>query len=134
MAKVAATATAVPSYQLDRDTYKRYCAMVFATPPQQRAARRIIDNTRIDTRYLALPPERLLAPRPLADKSADYARFARQLGEHVARRALDRAAVGVDAVDMIITTSCTGVMIPSVDAYLVESMALRRDIVRLPIT
>jgi len=31
---------------------------------------------------------------------------------------------------MIVTTSCTGVMIPSVDAYLVEQMRLRRDVVR----
>jgi alkylresorcinol/alkylpyrone synthase len=134
MAKIAATATAVPSYRLDRDTYQRYCQMVFSSPAQQRAARRIIDNTKIAARYLTLPPERLLAPRPLADKSADYAAFARQLGEHVARAALDRAHLSVDGVDMIVTTSCTGVMIPSVDAYLVESMKLRRDVIRLPIT
>ena len=134
MGKIVATATAVPPYRLDRESYKRYCAMVFATGPQQRAARRIIDNTKIDARYLALPPERLLAPRPLAEKSADYAAFAKELGEHVARRALDRAHLDIDAVDMIITTSCTGVMIPSVDAYLVESMRMRRDVIRLPIT
>ncbi len=134
MAKIAATATAVPGFRLDRATYQRYCALVFTSPAQQRAARRIVDNTRIDARYLALPPDEILRPRPLADKSADYARFARQLGEHVGRRALDRAEVAPDAVDMIVTTSCTGVMIPSVDAYLVEQMRLRRDVVRLPIT
>ena len=134
MARITATATAVPSYRLDRETYKRYCAMVFETPPQQRAARRIIDNTKIDARYLVLPPEQLLMPRPLQEKSADYATHARQLGEHVGRRALDRAHLPVEAIDMIVTTSCTGVMIPSVDAYLVEQMRLRRDVVRLPIT
>jgi alkylresorcinol/alkylpyrone synthase len=134
MARISSTATAVPSYRLDRETYKRYCAMVFETPAQQRAARRIIDNTKIDARYLVLPPEKLLLPRPLQEKSADYATYARQLGEHVGRRALDRAHLAADAVDMIVTTSCTGVMIPSVDAYLVEQMRLRRDVVRLPIT
>ncbi len=134
MAHIAATATALPAHRLDRETFKRYCALVFATPAQQRAARRIIDNTKIDARYLVATPEQILAPRPLADKSADYARHARELGEHVARRALDRAHLGPDAVDMIVTTSCTGVMIPSVDAYLVEQLRLRRDVVRLPIT
>ena len=29
MARIAATATAVPSYRLDRETFKRYCALVF---------------------------------------------------------------------------------------------------------
>ena len=134
MAKIVSTATAVPSYRLDRETYTRYCMAVFSSPAQQRAARRIIEHTKIDVRYITLPPERLLTPRPLADKSADYARFAKELGEHVARRALDRAALAATDVDMIVTTSCTGVMIPSVDAYLVESMGLRRDTVRLPIT
>jgi alkylresorcinol/alkylpyrone synthase len=134
MARIAATATAVPSYRLDRDTYKRYATLVFATPAQQRAARRIIDNTKIDARFLVATPDQILTPRPLAEKSADYARHARELGEHVARRALDRAHVAADAVDMIVTTSCTGVMIPSVDAYLADTMRLRRDIVRLPIT
>jgi alkylresorcinol/alkylpyrone synthase len=134
MARIASTATAVPSFRLDRETYKRYCSMVFTTPLQQRAARRIIDNTKIDARYLVLPPERLLSPRPLEEKSADYATYARQLGEHVGRRALDRAHLDAGAVDMIVTTSCTGVMIPSVDAYLLEQMNMRRDCVRLPIT
>lgn len=134
MAKITATATAVPSFRLDRETYKRYCMMVFSSAPQQRAARRIIDNTRIDTRYLVAPPERLLAPRSLADKSADYARLARELGEHVARRALDRAHLDARDVDFVVTTSCTGVMIPSLDAYLVDAMGFRRDVVRLPIT
>lgn len=134
MARIVATATAVPGYRLDRETYKRYCTLVFATPAQQRAARRIIDNTKIDARYLVASPEQILVPRPLAEKSADYARQARQLGEHIARRALDRAQLAPDAVDLIITTSCTGVMIPSVDAYLVEQLRLRRDVIRLPIT
>jgi len=134
MGRICSTAVAVPSYRLDRETYKKYCMMVFSTPPQQRAARRIIDNTRIDARYLVHPPERILQPRPLAEKSADYAATARQLGEHVCRRALDRAHVAADAVDLFVTTSCTGVMIPSVDAYLLEQMRLRRDCVRLPIT
>ncbi len=134
MARIAATATAVPTYRLDRETYKRYCAMVFASPAQQRAARRIIDNTKIDARYLTLPPEVLLQPRPLGDKSAEYATHARGLGEYVSRRALDRAQLAADAVDMIVTTSCTGVMIPSVDAYLADTLGLRRDVIRLPIT
>jgi len=134
MARIAATATAVPPYRLDRATYQRYCELVFDSPSQKRAARRIIDNTRIDARYLVATPEKILTPRSLHEKSIDYAASARELGEHVGRRALDRAHVGADAVDMIVTTSCTGVMIPSVDAYLVEQMHLRRDVVRLPIT
>jgi len=37
-------------------------------------------------------------------------------------------------VDLIVTVSCTGVMIPSVDAYLAHQMGFRPNIRRLPIT
>ncbi len=99
-----------------------------------RAVARLVDNTRVDARYLCRPPEWLVQTRSLAEKSAEYAAAARSLCEEVGRRALDRAHVHPRDVDLIVTTSCTGVMIPSVDAYLVDSMELRRDVVRLPLT
>jgi predicted naringenin-chalcone synthase len=37
-------------------------------------------------------------------------------------------------VDLLITVSCTGFMIPSLDAHLIELMKFRRDVRRLPIT
>ena len=37
-------------------------------------------------------------------------------------------------LDFIITVSCTGIMIPSLDAYLINTLKLRQDIVRLPVT
>jgi alkylresorcinol/alkylpyrone synthase len=134
MSRILSTAIAVPPHSLDRATYKRYCEAVFGAAGHGRAVAHLIDRTRIDTRYLSKRPQELLAHRPLEQKSADYAAMALALCEETAARALDRAAIGRKEVDLIITTSCTGVMIPSVDAYLVERMRLRRDVVRLPIT
>jgi len=37
-------------------------------------------------------------------------------------------------VDLLLTVSCTGVMIPSLDAYLAAEMGFRSDVRRLPIT
>jgi predicted naringenin-chalcone synthase len=132
MSRILSTATAVPPYALDRPTYKRYCEVKFAE--HARAARHIIDHTRIDTRYLSRPPHELLIERSLEEKSADYADHSLRLCEATAARALDRARIDREEIDLIITTSCTGVMIPSVDAYLVEKMGFRRDCIRLPIT
>jgi predicted naringenin-chalcone synthase len=126
------TATAVPPHRVSRELYKQYCDVLFGD--RARAARKIADNARIESRHIAIPPEEVLRPRSVGEKSQQYAEHALALCEDVARRALDRAHLDARDIDQIVTTSCTGVMIPSVDAYLVERMGLRRDLVRLPIT
>jgi alkylresorcinol/alkylpyrone synthase len=37
-------------------------------------------------------------------------------------------------IDLVITVSCTGYVVPSLDVALVERLGLRRDVVRVPIT
>jgi predicted naringenin-chalcone synthase len=132
MGRILSTATAVPPHLLPRALYRRYCEAKFEN--NARAARRIVEHTRIDSRYISRAPHELLHERSLDESSADYAAMALALSEETAARALDRAAIRRDQVDMLVTTSCTGIMIPSVDAYLVEKMGLRRDCIRLPIT
>jgi alkylresorcinol/alkylpyrone synthase len=132
MARIVSTATALPPHRLDRATYERYVTLVY--PERAAVARRIIENARIETRWLSAPPERLIEPRSIAEQSRDYKNVATALGETVTRRALDAAHLAPDAIDLFITTSCTGLMIPSLDAFLVEKLGFRRDVRRLPIT
>lgn len=133
--RILSTATAVPPYRLDRELCRRYAEQALAGAPKRlRAALSILDHARIESRHLAAPPDYLLCPRSLTSKSEDYRRSALALCEEVARRALDRAHLRPDEVDQLVTSSCTGVMIPSVDAYLIERLGLRCDVERLPIT
>jgi predicted naringenin-chalcone synthase len=56
------------------------------------------------------------------------------LGEQVARQCLQQANLAPGAVDLVITTSCTGFMIPSLDAYLANSLGFSAHVKRLPVT
>ena len=56
------------------------------------------------------------------------------LCEEVLVNALKKADLQATDIDYIITTSCTGIMIPSVDAYLINRLDMRTDVVRMPIT
>ena len=56
------------------------------------------------------------------------------LGEEVLTGALERANLTPHDIDFIITVSCTGFMIPSLDAYLINQLNMRQDVVRLPVT
>ncbi len=57
-----------------------------------------------------------------------------ELGLEVTAQALAQADMSPTDVDLFITVSCTGVMIPSLDAYIATEMGFRSDVRRLPIT
>jgi len=47
-----------------------------------------------------------------------------KLGREAAEKCLERANMKADEIDLIITVSCTGFMIPSLDAHLINLMGL----------
>jgi alkylresorcinol/alkylpyrone synthase len=85
-------------------------------------------------RYLAEPPAQLLEARGLKDSTASYAKHAIRLAEAASRDALAKAGVSAGEIGAIISVSCTGYLVPSLDVYLAERLGLRPDVVRLPIT
>ena len=86
------------------------------------------------TRYTAEPLERVLAPRGLGDAMAVYAREAPRLAADAALRALEAAGVEAGDLDVVISVSCTGYLVPSLDVRLMEVLGLRGDVIRLPVT
>ncbi|MEG1228233.1 MAG: type III polyketide synthase [Flavobacterium sp.] len=87
-----------------------------------------------DKRYSIMDPESVFTATSFEDKNDIYSREVIILGEQVLQKALKKANWNPETLDYIITVSCTGIMIPSLDAYLVNKMKLRQDIVRLPVT
>ena len=98
------------------------------------AIRSVIDNSRIDQRHSVYPVEYIVEPRPLSHINAEYREKAVELGLEVTAQALSQAGMSPTDVDLLITVSCTGVMIPSLDAYIATEMGFRSDVRRLPIT
>ncbi len=88
----------------------------------------------VGARYLCEPVERLLRQRSLTELRGSYLRHARSLGEAAALKALERSGVRGDEVDLVITVSCTGYIVPSLDVYLSDVLGFRPDIIRLPLT
>jgi alkylresorcinol/alkylpyrone synthase len=85
-------------------------------------------------RYLVVPPEQLMTRRGLGETMEIYAAEATHLAEVATRRVLDAAGLRADEIDVVVSVSCTGYMIPSMDVYLAEHLGLRPNVVRLPIT
>ena len=132
---IVSTFTAVPAFSASQEEVKARLRQVFDLPTRRLdAAMELFDHAAVERRYSVEPVDRLGIPRPIGDIQERYREHAFGLGRKVAREALARAGVTGRDIDLIVTTSCTGIMIPSLDAYLVDDLGLRSDVRRLPIT
>jgi len=96
--------------------------------------KKIFEGAAVDKRYSIMEPEEVFTATSFEEKNDIYVREVIELGEKVLQNALDKAGWDPKSIDYIITVSCTGIMIPSLDAYLINRMKLKQDIVRLPVT
>jgi len=96
--------------------------------------KKIFEGAAVDKRYSIMDPIEVFTDTSFAERNDIYVREVIDLGEKVLEKALQKANWKPEELDYIITVSCTGIMIPSLDAYLINSLKLRQDIVRLPVT
>ncbi|MDR0360348.1 MAG: hypothetical protein LBJ87_12915, partial [bacterium] len=126
MSQILGLGTALPPHRLDPEPSRELLRRVF---PRLRGS-----ELQPVTRYLVDEPARLLCPRPLGQSMRVYAEEAGRLAGDASRCALARAGVAPGEIDAIISVSCTGYLVPSLDVRLVHDLGLRTDVVRVPIT
>ena len=100
----------------------------------QRKVIKIFEGAGVDRRYSIMDPLEVFTVNGFAKRNDIYIREVKKLGKKCLLSALDKAKWKATDIDFIITVSCTGIMIPSVDAYLINDLGMRQDIVRLPVT
>ena len=99
-----------------------------------RKVKKIFEGALVDKRYSIMDPIEVFTKTSFAERNDIYIREVIDLGQKVLEKALAKANWKPEDLDYIITVSCTGIMIPSLDAYLINKLKLRQDIVRLPVT
>jgi alkylresorcinol/alkylpyrone synthase len=129
------TAIALPPYAYAQAEIRAVVKAWLAHDPERAArAEAVLGNAEIERRYLVRPAEWYLAHTALGERSAVYKDEMIALCERAAREALAGAGVPAEAVGLIVSTSCTGLMIPSVEAYLMNRLPFRSDTRRQPLT
>lgn len=132
---IAGTAVSTPAHELAQDQVKVYLKQVFPLPDNRlQAMLAVIDHAQVRRRFFVLPVDEIVRPRPLSQITREYQTHAIELGRTVTAECLRRSGMEPRDIDMIVTVSCTGVMIPSLDAHLINEFGFRSDIRRLPIT
>jgi alkylresorcinol/alkylpyrone synthase len=127
MTSLRAVATAVPDYPIPTE------AIWTALSKLRRPHAAPVATPTAGCRYLAEPLEHLLRPHSISERTASYLTHARRLGYEAASAALNGSRVDRARIGMIVYASCTGFVLPSLDAELSPRLGLRADTVRLPI-
>jgi len=130
MSRIVAAASALPGRRLDTATAIELMGSVW--PQASRLAARSTESP--STRYVAADLSRVLSPPDLGERMEAYQSAALELSVEAAVKALSLAQVSPEQVDAVVSVSCTGYLVPSLDIALGERLGMRDNLVRLPIT
>lgn len=134
--KITTVATQLPKYSRNTEEIIPFLDTWLVGQEERfiRKVKKIFENAAVDKRYSIMDPLEVFSATSFEDKNDIYVREVIDLGEKVLKKALIKASWKAEDVDFIITVSCTGIMIPSLDAYLINKLQMKQDIVRLPVT
>lgn len=134
--KITSVATQLPPYTRRTEEIIPFLN-VWLSGQDERYQRKVIklfENAGVNRRYSIMDAEEVFLKTSFEEKNDIYKRETIKLAEGALTKALDKAKLKPSDIDYIITVSCTGIMIPSVDAYLINKLEMKQDIVRLPVT
>jgi len=128
--EILSLATAVPSFVLGQAEAAARAKELF---PHLKLIWPLYENTGIERRYNCEPIEWYLEPHSWEERTAAFQKHALDLLEQVTVKTMEAAGIRLDAIDMIVTNTVTGLAVPSLDAKLCNRLKLRPTIERLPI-
>jgi predicted naringenin-chalcone synthase len=134
--KIKAVTTVTPRYYKNTREILPFVEQWLAGQDERlrRKTIKIFEGAGVDKRYSIMDPVEVFTNTSFQDRNEIYKREVVPLAQKALENGLEKATWQAQDIDYIITVSCTGIMIPSIDAYLINAMHMRQDIVRLPVT
>ncbi|MFF7178896.1 3-oxoacyl-[acyl-carrier-protein] synthase III C-terminal domain-containing protein [Streptomyces sp. NPDC008121] len=133
MVTLCKPAVAVPEYVITREETLDLARSRHADHPQLPLALRLIENTGVAQRHLVQPIEATLEHPGFQERNERYEIEAKARVPSVVQEALRNAELRPADIDMIVYVSCTGFMMPSLTAWLINTMGFPGNTRQLPI-
>ncbi|PYF99098.1 isopalmitoylresorcinol synthase [Georgenia satyanarayanai] len=134
MTELLAVEPVLPEYRYSQGELTDALVDIIGLDPRgERLIRRIHAGCGVDGRHVALPLEQYAELLDFGQTNDAFIAAAVDLGAQALTRALDSAGLAPEDLDLIVSTTITGLAVPSLEARIAERVGLRRDVVRLPI-
>lgn len=133
MARLCKPAVQAPEHVITMEETLEFARRVHAGKDQLPLALRLIRNTGVQKRHLVQPIEQTLRHPGLTERNRIYEAESKKRTPQVVEEALKNADVAARDIDAIIYVSCTGFLMPSLTAWLINTMGLRPDTRQIPI-
>lgn len=131
-ATIAGVGCALPAHRYEQDEITAAAKAIWSEDVARgRRVERMFQRVLVGGRNLALPIERY-ATLTFSEANEAFRTIGLDLAEQALREALAAAGLTPRDVDVIYTTTVTGIATPSLDARLVNRMGLRTDVRRVP--
>ncbi|MFF3462718.1 type III polyketide synthase [Streptomyces sp. NPDC001984] len=133
MATLCRPSVSVPEHVITMEETLELARTHHVDNPHLPLALRLIENTGVRTRHIVQPIEETLKHPGFEERNKLYETEAKARVPEVIQRALDDAELLTSDIDVIIYVSCTGFMMPSLTAWLINEMDFASTTRQLPI-
>ena len=129
--RIASVATATPPFAMEQQNAGAFLEEHFGarlTPRSRAVLRQVFAHPSVRNRHFALEDPACLVDEYPDRRVARFTRWAVDLSEQAARKALSQAGLGPADVSNLVVNTCTGYLCPGISTYLIERLDLPRDI------
>ncbi|OKK22131.1 stilbene synthase [Streptomyces sp. CB00455] len=133
MTRVLAVSSVFPPHRHPQGEITDALARFLPPGSDDALLRRVHSSVRVETRHLALPLERYGPSNDFGTTNALFLETALDLGARALELALAAAGLAAGEIDLVMSTTVTGLATPSLEARLAAGAGLRPDVRRVPL-